>query len=676
MNSLSRVVVFGSVCILFIVAVCGGIGIWSSRSLTAALEESRRSATLLASHMTADMMHDAIRSDVLASLLASDPKYGLVAAEAKADLADHIATFNASIAREDELALGDEEHATLAALRKPLDAYSAAAMEIVARAERDPIGAAAMLPGFFELFGQLEDSMGKATEVISNLAEENAAYAEMAEERAEWMLWAAVCLAMIAAAGLAFAASRFIVSPLLALAKAMNTIAKGNNAVNIPCQTRPDEIGEMARAVVGFRDAAIEKLRLEGQAEEQRVAMAAERRKAEEERVAMLESERAAEAQRRMELEAELLKREEARRQEEAHQREALEAERTRAEAVKRAAEAEQREAEEKQRAEVEAVLRGSAETQAKVVAALARGLDRLANGDLTAAVTEYLPSEYEKLKQDFNTAVSRLHDTVASVAGSVGSLDVDSNEISTSVDDLSRRTETQAASLEETAAALEEITATVATTANGTKQASNIVNAARSEAGGSGDIVKHAIAAMDSIRQSSTQIEQIIGVIDEIAFQTNLLALNAGVEAARAGESGRGFAVVAGEVRALAQRSADAAKEIKQLISTSSEHVATGSDLVRRTGGSLLSISERVAQIEQVVSEITASAQQQASALSAVNVAVNQMDQTTQQNAAMVEQTAAATHSLKEKAVALSEMVGRFQLRGEPAQKAVRRAA
>ena len=676
MKSLGKTVVLGSLGMLAIIAACGGIGIWATNGLSTALTDAERSARLLESHLSADMMHDAIRSDVLAALLAGDPKYGLTAAEAKADLATHIAIFNADIARETDLAANEEERTTLAALRAPLAAYGAAALELVTLAAEDPARAATLLPGFFEQFETLEKSMEQATEVISGHATAYAENAKAMARNATFLTWAVVGLAMFAATALAFAARRYIVAPLLALANTMRALASGDNALAVPCATRRDEIGTMARAVAGFRDAAIEKLRLEAGSEHQRMAMAAERQRNEEERVALLESERAAEVVRRKALEAELTQREATRRAEESRQRDALEAERARSEAAKRTNEAEQQAANEKQRAEIEAVLRESAATQARVVAALARGLERLAGGDLTAAVSESLPSEYEKLKQDFNTAVARLHDAVAGVAGSVSSINIDSNEISSSVEDLSRRTENQAASLEETAAALEEITATVAKTASGTRQAAAIVNAARGEAGGSADIVKLAIEAMDSIKLSSSKIEQIIGVIDEIAFQTNLLALNAGVEAARAGDSGRGFAVVAGEVRALAQRSAGAAKEIKELISTSSEHVLTGGELVRRTGGSLLSISDRVAQIELVVSEISASAQEQSSALTEVNVAVTEMDRTTQQNAAMVEQTAAASQSLREKAVALAQLVARFQLRGGAPAGAVRRAA
>jgi methyl-accepting chemotaxis protein len=238
--------------------------------------------------------------------------------------------------------------------------------------------------------------------------------------------------------------------------------------------------------------------------------------------------------------------------------------------------------------------------------------------------------------------------------------------EITQASDDLSRRTEQQAASLEETAAALDQITATVRKTAENANAARDVVTTAKSDAERSGVVVRETVAAMTGIENSSKQIGNIIGVIDEIAFQTNLLALNAGVEAARAGDAGRGFAVVATEVRALAQRSADAAKEIKTLISASGTQVATGVKLVGETGIALGRIVEQVEQLNGLVRDIAGSAQEQATGLAEVNSAVNQMDQVTQQNAAMVEQSTAASHSLASEAEALGQLVGQFQIGGQ----------
>jgi methyl-accepting chemotaxis protein len=236
------------------------------------------------------------------------------------------------------------------------------------------------------------------------------------------------------------------------------------------------------------------------------------------------------------------------------------------------------------------------------------------------------------------------------------------------SSNDLSKRTEQQAASLEETAAALDQITATVKKTAEGATYARNVVAAAKTDAENSGQVVGQAVTAMGEIEQSSHQISSIIGVIDEIAFQTNLLALNAGVEAARAGDAGRGFAVVASEVRALAQRSAEAAKEIKALISASSTQVAAGVSLVGETGKALQRIVSQIAEINGVMIDIAASAQEQATGLNEVNAAVNQMDQVTQQNAAMVEESTAAGFALASEAEELSRMMSQFKVGAQSA--------
>jgi methyl-accepting chemotaxis protein len=340
------------------------------------------------------------------------------------------------------------------------------------------------------------------------------------------------------------------------------------------------------------------------------------------------------------------------------------------------AAEAERRRAvEDEQRRVAEEARAVLAREQGLVVQALGGGLDALSRGDLTHRIDHAFPADYEKLKADFNAAMGQLQQAMAQVVSNVSAIRSGSSEISQAADDLSRRTEQQAASLEETAAALDEITATVNKTASGARQASETVKAAKGDAETSGVVVRDAVQAMGAIEKSAQEISQIIGVIDEIAFQTNLLALNAGVEAARAGDAGRGFAVVASEVRALAQRSAEAAKEIKTLISASTNQVNSGVSLVGQTGEALQRIVGRVAEIDGLVSEIAASAQEQATGLQQVNTAVNQMDQVTQQNAAMVEQSTAASHSLTQEAEGLSQSISRFRT-GEAARQAAPQAS
>ena len=296
----------------------------------------------------------------------------------------------------------------------------------------------------------------------------------------------------------------------------------------------------------------------------------------------------------------------------------------------------------------------------------IAGALSALADGDLERRIAEPLTIELDKLRIDYNRAVDKLQETMKSITANADAVREGAKEITIASDDLSRRTEQQAASLEETAAALDEITATVRRTAEGAVEARSVVSTAKEDAQRSGAVVDEAVTAMQAIEGSSKKIENIIGVIDEIAFQTNLLALNAGVEAARAGDAGRGFAVVATEVRALAQRSADAAKEIKALISASGEQVGSGVRLVGLTGQALGRIVGHVDQMSGLMTEIASAAQEQATGLAEVNSAVNQMDKVTQQNAAMVEQATAASHSLTSEAEELTRLVGQFKTGGE----------
>ncbi|MDZ7875968.1 MAG: methyl-accepting chemotaxis protein [Rhizobium sp.] len=311
--------------------------------------------------------------------------------------------------------------------------------------------------------------------------------------------------------------------------------------------------------------------------------------------------------------------------------------------------------------------------------ATLGAGLKRLADGDVSFQLNEAFSAEYEALRQDFNASLKQLGSTLSSVMQSVENIDNGTREISSGANDLSKRTEQQAAALEETAAALDEITVNVSTSSKRTDEARTVAILANQDAAKSAEVVSNAVEAMRRIEESSQQISNIIGVIDEIAFQTNLLALNAGVEAARAGEAGKGFAVVAQEVRELAQRSASAAKEIKGLIQNSSTEVDNGVKLVRDTGVALKAIGDYVSQINQLMDAIATSAREQSTGLAEVNTAVNQMDQTTQQNAAMVEQSTAASAALAQESTRLRSLVSQFKLSGRakaPAQVERRPAA
>ncbi len=303
-----------------------------------------------------------------------------------------------------------------------------------------------------------------------------------------------------------------------------------------------------------------------------------------------------------------------------------------------------------------------AARAQTEVVAAMGAGLASLASGDLTHRITQTFASEYVELQRTFDAAMAQLQETITVILTNAGGIRATTQEISKATDDLSMRTEKEAASLEETSAALGEITNIVKTAATGAQAARKITASARGEAEQSAAIVRQTVSAMADLEKSSGEISRIVGVVDEIAFQTNLLALNAGVEAARAGDAGKGFAVVASEVRALAQRSAEAAKEIKSLISASSAQVKRGVELVHQTGRALQRISQQVVDIDGVVAEIATSAGQQATNLNQVNGAFGDLDHVTQQNAAMVEQTTAALKTLATETDKLSDLMLRFK--------------
>ncbi len=298
------------------------------------------------------------------------------------------------------------------------------------------------------------------------------------------------------------------------------------------------------------------------------------------------------------------------------------------------------------------------------VIERLADSLTALANGDFLTDMAE-LPANFARIHADFDNMRRTIDEALSSVADTALGLNGGANEIRQASDDLARRTEQQAANLEETAAALDQLTAGVREAAKGAGAARSSVDQTEAEAREGGTVVREAVTAMDDIQRSALEISKIIEVIDGIAFQTNLLALNAGVEAARAGDAGKGFAVVANEVRALAQRTTDAANDIKALIRSSAEQVERGVALVGRSGDAFERISGKVAEVASMVGAIAELADNQSQSLQQVNSAIREMDRTTQQNAAMVEQTNAASQSLAGQASQLHDLVGRFKVSG-----------
>ncbi|MGD9917727.1 MAG: methyl-accepting chemotaxis protein [Paenirhodobacter sp.] len=441
-----------------------------------------------------------------------------------------------------------------------------------------------------------------------------------------WISIGVTALSLLVAAILALVFGRSIVAQISALARRTAALAEGDTGAPIEGIERRDAIGEMARALQVFERNLIERAQMQEalQAEEKTV------RRAEAARLAQEQEARETRAA------AEHL----------------AETERTRAAEAMQAAEA--------HRAEL---ARAQLADQERIVAALARGLEALSLGDLSCSLDEELPGEYDALRLHFNEAVTQLSEALRKIESSAARVDSEAGDIAQSSAALAQNTERNAATLEQTAAALNELTESVRSAATGAKAARDLASVARGNAESGVDVVQEAVAAMAQIETSSQAITRITSVIDDIAFQTNLLALNAGVEAARAGEAGRGFAVVASEVRALAQRSSEAAKEISELIATSTTQVQSGVHLVGETGSALGRIVTSVRDIFARVGEIATSADEQASAITEISSAVNQLDQTTQHTAEMSDNAAASGKSLAREGTELIQTVRQFRL-------------
>ncbi|ADL00621.1 methyl-accepting chemotaxis protein [Brevundimonas subvibrioides] len=587
-------------------------GLLVAGALSQAMEDSAAGASIMRSHMEADMMHDALRSDVLAALLAAQQGRQDQMPAIQTVLDEHSETFRAAIRRNQETAVDPDMVEALHTVDAPLEQYIVAAHALVDLAGRDGAAAEAALPGFTAVFTELEGRMAAVSERIEGALAASKARADFLAVAGMVVMAGVILLGVVMSLVMMRVSVRAVTAPIGVLDDEMAALAEGRTDVVLTSADRADELGAVGRSVVALQALIVERA----------------------------------------------LK--EARQQDHAR---AESAERDRAEAAAR----------EEQRQRTEEAQQAAARQQALVVNAMAEGMDHLMRGDLTHRITEAFPHGYEKLRDDFNAALQGLEQTLASVDANAVAIRTGAGEVAQAADDLSRRTEQQAASLEETAAALEEITATVHRSAEGARAAADAVGETRKETETSGRVVGEAVSAMDAIHAASNQMSQIISVIDEIAFQTNLLALNAGVEAARAGDAGRGFAVVASEVRALAQRSAEAAKEINTLISDSGRQVTLGVDRVREAGSTLDRIARRVADVGALITEMAAASAEQSTALREVNTAIGQMDQVTQQNAAMVEETTAASHALAQETETLSRSVGRFRLSDRGGQRSNR---
>lgn len=577
------------------------------------IAELQTMSTALRNHMNADMMHDALRADVYSALYESirnpDKK-----ADIEKNVAEHAGDLQRSIQDNKNLELPPEVEKELSSIQDPLAAYVAAAMKLVPLAFTDRTAAEALLPNFAVRFSDLEKSMETVGDEIAAANRRASENSESFTANAKYLSAAGIVIGLVVSALAMVIAVVGILRPLGVITNTMTRLSEGQSDVSIP-EARNDEIGKMIEALRVFRDAGLENVRLQQEAAAQEKA-----------RLERELAERAAAAEAEEKARAAELANEEARR---IAEQEAIEKER------------------------------------AIVSNSIGTALTMLAQKNLTYRITQDIPEAYVKLKDDFNTAISELAKVMSGVSEHTVSIASGTKEIAQAADELARRTETQAAALEQSAAALASITETVQSAAKGAAHARQVVEVAKDDATKSSTVVQNTVTAMDNIEKSSRQISQIIGVIDEIAFQTNLLALNAGVEAARAGDAGRGFAVVASEVRALAQRAAEAAKEIKSLILSSGTQVAHGVALVAETGQSLDRILSQIAEINSEMQKIDEGAREQASSIEQVNQAIAEMDQGTQRNASMAEETNAAGQTLAGEAETLSGLVHLFNIDG-----------
>jgi methyl-accepting chemotaxis protein len=564
------------------------------KRLISDIEQTRNIGSALAQHTLRDMVHDGMRSIVYQSISASE--IGTTAESVSGDYEDMLKIAGDALKVINQLDLSTDSHEKLSDVAAVFEKYFAMTKKISTTAFIDRKKALSMVSEFNTQFNELE----KSQLIISNQLTAESAVIETNSKKfiamAQILSAAMLALAFASISALSIYAICFVLPRLRKLEFAMNTLAQGHTDLDIDQRDHADEIGDMTRAVVTFRDRALERMRLESETLQQKAAIE----------------------------DSQL---------------------RTRTEINRNA----------KMQDEV-------ANRQAGLIQILGDVLGRLARGDLTASLAVEADDVFRQIKDDVNTMADKIRAIAKRISGVSREVQGATREIAAGVADLSARTEHQASSLEETSASMEELASTVRQSAGNAQEANQLAAAASISAVSGGEIALKAVSAMGKIEDSSRQIGDIVGLIQEIAFQTNLLALNAAVEAARAGEAGKGFAVVANEVRALAQRAGQASKDIKGLIVNSDTQVREGVTLVKQAGSSLSEIVASVKKVATFVSEIASATQEQSSGIEQVSKAVTGMDQMTQQNAALVEETNAALHSAQSQVDELRKVVSFFK--------------
>ncbi len=611
--------------------------------------------TMIGNHKDIDTMHDSLRAYVLLTMRQLQPAGA--APEATAATGDATAIAPTSQETGDGMDLAEiqdeykehrDELVTALAVNRQLataidfpgaaqildqlapmlDGSATGSADIVLGSHDDVAATNAKASRFLRTFKQPEELMDHLAEMLDAQLEQGRAKSVAAIATTRWIFMGACLAGALVVLFMAVATFRSVVHPLLAMTAAMGRLAGGDKTVDVPALERRDEIGGMAKAVEVFKANLIERERLEtdARAEEERKQRQAEERlkierAAAEEIAQLIKSAAAGDFSRRIDLSGK------------------------------------------------SGFFHALADGVNDLVGTIGTAMGQLivmmaamANGDLSKRMNGDYEGELLRLKHDANATAEKLAEIVGQTVEGMANIKTSTTEIAAGANDLSSRTEQQVASLEEIAASIRQLNSTVQQSAENAGLATQLAIAARNSAEGGGEVAGAAVKAMGEIEQSSQKISDIVGMIDEIAFQTNLLALNAAVEAARAGEAGRGFAVVAGEVRALAQRSSHASKEIKTLISNSNSQVKQGVELVNKAGATLGEIVTSVKRVSDIVAEIAAANKEQSASVAEVQEAIGQIEQATQQNAALVEETTAALGSADNQVQTMTDVISFFQ--------------